>query len=114
MVEELLSYGDVSVDDVDWFLFHQPNKFMLQKLADKMKVPYEKMPMNVVGDFGNSNSNTVPFALASNLSEEIKRKFLSVLSCRFWCRVMLGSSTLRTGRPRFLRDDNIEFIGGEG
>lgn len=97
MVEELLSYGDVSVDDVDWFLFHHPNKFMLQKLADKMKVPYEKMPMNVVGDFGNSNSNTVPFALASNLSEEIKENSYRCCLAGFGAGLCWGAALLELG-----------------
>lgn len=97
MVEELLSYGDISVDDVDWFLFHQPNKFMLQKLADKMKVPYEKMPMNVVGDFGNSNSNTVPFALASNLSEEIKENSYRCCLAGFGAGLCWGAALLELG-----------------
>ena len=59
------------MEDVDWFLCHQPNRFMLQKLADKMKVPYEKMPMNVVEHFGNSSGVTIPIAIAHNLGARL-------------------------------------------
>jgi len=48
MIDDLLAFAGLPIDQVDWFLFHQPNKFMLQKLADKMKVPYARMPSNVV------------------------------------------------------------------
>lgn len=101
MVEELISYGQTSYEDVDWFLFHQPNKFMLQKLADKMKVPYEKMPMNVVGDFGNSNSNTVPFALVSNLSNEMKKATYRCCLAGFGAGLTWGAALMDIGNLKF-------------
>ena len=30
------------------FWFHQSNKFMLQKLAERAGIPFEKLPMNLV------------------------------------------------------------------
>src|SRR5690606_26267521 len=42
MVDELLKQAKVEKNEVDYFMFHQPNKFMLKKLADKMDVVYEK------------------------------------------------------------------------
>ena len=41
MIESLLATAGTTVDQIDYFLCHQPNRFMLQKLADKMKIPRE-------------------------------------------------------------------------
>ena len=71
MIESLLAAAGTTTDAVDAFLFHQPNRFMLQKLADKMKVPHEKMPSNVVERFGNSSGVTIPLAIAFNLREKL-------------------------------------------
>lgn len=60
MLFDLFKRTGVSKDEIDWFLFHQPNRFMLQKLAEKLGVPYEKMPSNVVEKYGNSSGTTVP------------------------------------------------------
>ena len=60
MLFDLFSRANVTKDDLDWFLFHQPNRFMLQKLAEKIEVPYDKMPSNVVEKYGNSSGTTVP------------------------------------------------------
>ena len=60
MLFDLFKRANLTKDDFDWFLFHQPNRFMLQKLAEKLKVPYEKMPANVVEKYGNSSGTTVP------------------------------------------------------
>lgn len=79
MIDELLAAAGTTAEAVEAFLFHQPNRFMLEKLADKMKVPYEKMPMNVVEHYGNSSGVTIPLAIVHNLSERIVKE--SILAC---------------------------------
>jgi 3-oxoacyl-[acyl-carrier-protein] synthase-3 len=72
LIDSLLASAGVTMDWVDYFLFHQPNRFLLEKLADKMKVPYDKMPNNVVEHFGNSSGVTIPVVIAFNLAEQLK------------------------------------------
>lgn len=71
MVEDLLGRAGVSKEQIGYYIFHQPNKFMLEKLADKLGVPYEKMPNNIVSIYGNSSSVTIPVTMAHNLSEAL-------------------------------------------
>jgi 3-oxoacyl-[acyl-carrier-protein] synthase-3 len=71
MIEELLDTANVPIEHIDQFVFHQPNKFMLQKLAQKLNVPISKMPSNVVEHFGNSSGVTIPMALTLNLRERL-------------------------------------------
>ena len=66
MLFDLFKRANLTKDDFDWFLFHQPNRFMLQKLAEKLDVPYEKMPANVVEKYGNSSGTTVPAVTVLN------------------------------------------------
>ena len=42
MIENLLVKAGVEKQNVDYYMFHQPNKFMLNKLADKLEIPREK------------------------------------------------------------------------
>ena len=72
LIEGLLARAGVTMDAVDYILCHQPNRFMLQKLADKMKVPHAKMPNNVVENYGNSSGATIPTAIILNLAERLK------------------------------------------
>lgn len=69
MIEHLFEQANITADDVDWYMFHQPNKFMLNKLADKIGVPREKMPANIVENFGNASGVTVPTNISFNLGE---------------------------------------------
>ena len=72
LIDSLVKEAGISKEEIEWFLFHQPNKFMLQKLAERMKVPYEKVPMELVGKYGNSNSSTIPTLITTDMQEEMR------------------------------------------
>lgn len=71
MIEHLFEQSGVDRNEVDWYMFHQPNKFMLHKLADKLGIPHEKMPANIVENFGNASGVTVPTCISYNLGEQL-------------------------------------------
>ena len=48
---------------------HQPNPFILKQMADKMKIPGEKLPNNIVSIYGNCSSVTIPLNIAHNCGE---------------------------------------------
>jgi 3-oxoacyl-[acyl-carrier-protein] synthase-3 len=99
MIAGLLRQAGTTIDAVDYFMFHQPNRFMLQKLAEMIGVPYEKMPSNVVERYGNSNSVTIPAALALNVAEEILRRRRRICFAGFgvgltWCSMLMNVGPL--------------------
>ena len=79
MIDNLLERAGVSKDDVDYFMFHQPNKFMVKQLSNVMGLSEEKMPNNLVENFGNSASVTIPALISFNLGDKLKNE--SYLMC---------------------------------
>lgn len=71
MLQRVFEEQNVNVDDFDYFLFHQPNKFMLQKLAEKVCLPKEKLPMNLVENFGNTSGACIPMTAVFNYKNEL-------------------------------------------
>jgi 3-oxoacyl-[acyl-carrier-protein] synthase III len=61
-VEQLLVASGRTVDQIDYFFFHQANTFMLEKLRSKMKLPKERFWMNMES-CANTVSSTIPIAL---------------------------------------------------
>jgi len=61
-VKELLILSGKSLDDIDFFVFHQANKFMLEHLRKKLTVPEKKFYMSFK-NYGNTVSSTIPIAL---------------------------------------------------
>lgn len=74
LIDDIFSYSGENRDLMDWFLFHQPNRFMLQKLADKIHVPREKMFMNLVENFGNPSGASIPLTAVFNLGNKLCQK----------------------------------------
>lgn len=48
------------------FWFHQSNKFMLQKLAERAGIPFKKLPMNLVEKYGNPRGASIPLVAIEN------------------------------------------------
>jgi 3-oxoacyl-[acyl-carrier-protein] synthase-3 len=61
-VQQLLGNAQCSMADVDVFVFHQANKYMLDHLRRKLNIPEEKFVVALSG-FGNTVSATIPIAL---------------------------------------------------
>ncbi len=61
-VQELLSRAHLVLDDIDLFIFHQANQYMLNHLRKRMKIPEERFYI-AMRHCGNTVSSTIPIAL---------------------------------------------------
>lgn len=101
MIKDLLAQAETSISHIDWFLFHQPNRFMLEKLADKIGIPHAKMPMNVVEKYGNSSGVTIPMAITENLRESMSRQSFAVCLAGFGVGLTWSSILMQLGAMDF-------------
>lgn len=60
---ELLEQADMTVDFVDYFLLHQANIRILDKMARKLGVAREKFPANM-DKYGNTSAASLPILLS--------------------------------------------------
>ncbi|MBP1671304.1 MAG: 3-oxoacyl-ACP synthase [Bacteroidetes bacterium] len=95
MIESLLEKACITKNDVDYFMFHQPNKFTLTKLADKLQVPHEKLPSNILEFFGNSNGVSVPTSISFNLGDRLTKESLLICLAGFGVGLTWASLLLR-------------------
>jgi 3-oxoacyl-[acyl-carrier-protein] synthase-3 len=61
-IRALLQRAERSMDEVDLFVFHQANRYMLTHLRDKIGIPEEKFVI-AMEHTGNTVSSTIPYAL---------------------------------------------------
>lgn len=62
MVKEVLAKNNLQKEDVNLFVFHQANKYMLEHLRKKLKIEEDKFFVNL-SNVGNTVSSTIPIAL---------------------------------------------------
>jgi 3-oxoacyl-[acyl-carrier-protein] synthase-3 len=68
VVRELLTRAGKSLEDVDLFVFHQANQYMLEHLRKKLKIPTERFYVGM-RHCGNTVSCTIPIALKQAADE---------------------------------------------
>lgn len=66
LLDQLLEKSSRRVEDVDHFIFHQANKFMLDRLRARTPIPEEKFFVDLE-DTANTVSSTIPIALEKAL-----------------------------------------------
>lgn len=72
-VNTLLAKCNLSIADIDYFIFHQANEYMLNHLRNKMNIPQEKFCIDLK-DYGNTVSSTIPIALADLMANKVISK----------------------------------------
>ena len=68
MLKDVLSKNNLQKEDVDLFVFHQANKYMLEHLRKKLKIDEEKFFDNLA-TVGNTVSSTIPIALCDAIEQ---------------------------------------------
>ena len=66
LVKNVLKENFMVIDDIDFFVFHQANNFMLNYLRKKIKIPKSKFFIDML-ETGNTVSSTIPIALNNAL-----------------------------------------------
>ncbi len=60
---EVMETGGVTIEDVDLFIPHQANKRIIGAVGKRLKIPEEKVYMNM-SKYGNTSAASIPIALA--------------------------------------------------
>ena len=68
-LQQLLEKSGMKLEDVDFIVPHQANKFVLERLRAKLKFPAEKFWIDME-DSGNTVSSTIPIALEKALQQQ--------------------------------------------
>lgn len=82
MINQVLNLAQVKLDDIDMFVMHQANKFILEHLRKKAGIAAEKYLIDMQ-DFGNTSSASVPLAICHQLPDFFGDKRKKILLSGF-------------------------------
>lgn len=95
---------DFDPDKIDYFLIHQANKFLCEKLRKKLKAPAEKAPYNI-HEFGNTSGATIPLLMVTNLQKELGEKPLDLIMTAIGVGYSLATGRLKLGEGKVVVSD---------
>lgn len=70
-VREILSFAGMDVGEIDYFVFHQANRYILSNIAKRLKLDPARVPSKTVEQYGNQSSASIPCALCGELAEPL-------------------------------------------
>lgn len=63
-IEELVSKKEINIEEIESFLFHQSNKFIINQISSKLKISKDKVPLNI-DRFGNTSNVSIPLLMTT-------------------------------------------------
>jgi len=97
-IKILLRHAGVTFDNIDHVIYHQANKFILDFISKKLKLPSEKIPFSLP-EYGNTSSASIPLTICHSLSK--RERDIKLLLSGFgvglsWahCLLNLGKETV--------------------
>lgn len=68
LVQRLMSKEEIALGEVDRFVFHQANRYMMEHLRRRLKIPLEQFTVEME-KFGNTVSSSIPIALKESFKK---------------------------------------------
>ena len=94
-------YGIDPEHDIDYFLIHQANKLIVDRVVKKLKLNPDKVPYNLQ-HFGNLGGASIPMLMVTNIADELRSRKCSLLCSAFGLGLTWGTMWLKT--------DSIEVL----
>lgn len=105
-IVEFMERNNIRQESVDFFLIHQANKMILDRMIKKLKIPQFKVPMNL-DEFGNLGGASIPALMVTRMSKELNEKSNLLILSSFglgltWSTAALNIQPLIISKPHFI------------
>ena len=91
LIDETLTGAGVSMKDVDYFIFHQSNQYIIKHVCSKKSLPLEKVPI-ILKEFGNTGGVSIPLTLTEGGLTRPDDRALSLLLLGYGVGLSWGSA----------------------
>lgn len=94
-INKLIERFNIDQDEVDYYIFHQANLFLNERVRKKLKLDAGKVPYSLK-NYGNTSSASIPLTMVTEIGEELKSKALHHVACGFGVGLSWGSMYFST------------------
>lgn len=93
LVHETAKKNNINLQDIDYFVFHQANEYMLEYLRTKIGIPIEKFCIDIKNT-GNTVSATIPIALKNAYNNKKIKKGSTIMLVGFGVGLSWGATII--------------------
>ena len=93
LIQDTLQAAGVSKEQIDYFIFHQSNQFIMRHLAKKCQLPEARIPITL-DEFGNTGGPSVPLTIAKGKLNRPADRALELLLLNYGVGLSWGSALI--------------------
>jgi 3-oxoacyl-[acyl-carrier-protein] synthase III len=97
-VQDILSYAKKNMDYIDYFIFHQANKYVVSNIARKLNLSKEKVPTAITEKYGNQASASIPCTINDMLNTNASSTSLTMILSGFGVGLSWGSCIINLSK----------------
>lgn len=97
-IKKLVSEFSLDMDAIDYFVFHQANRMMNEKIRTKLKIDSEKVPYSMT-NFGNTSSASIPLTIVTQVAGKVSNQKTNFVACGFGVGLSWGTIHFTTDKP---------------
>jgi 3-oxoacyl-[acyl-carrier-protein] synthase-3 len=109
MLSEILKFSNIAKTDIDYFVLHQPNKYILNNIQKSFEISDNKFPKDTQSIYGNQNSASIPGTVSGFLSHEYETLQIRSIFAGFGIGLSWGACMVQTDKiycpPIFLQKE---------
>lgn len=91
----MADYGIDRDRDIDYFLIHQANRMIVDRVVKKLRLPLEKVPYNLE-EFGNLGGASIPSLMVTRIADKLRKEEATILGSSFGLGLSWGTMLLKT------------------
>lgn len=94
LLDEILEFSGNTKDEIDYFVLHQANVYIVETILKKAKIPFEKAPSKIFAKYGNQNSASIPSTICAELHDKFQNGKKKVLMQGFGIGLSWGACVM--------------------
>jgi 3-oxoacyl-[acyl-carrier-protein] synthase-3 len=106
LVSDTLEYSKTRLDEVDYYIFHQSNQFIIRHLTKKLKIPDDKVPLTLA-EFGNTGGSSIPLTITKGDLTRPKDRPLKMMLLGYGVGLSWASALIDMGPEAILEHCEI-------
>lgn len=96
-VNSLCEHFCLNKNEIDYYVFHQANHYMNEKIRKKLKIEIEKTPYSLK-NFGNTSCASIPLTIVTQCNKKFQTEKLNNIGCAFGVGLSWGTVYFQTNK----------------
>ena len=93
LINSILKRNELTIEEIDFFIFHQASKIVIENLIRKMQLNKNKVYFNLENT-GNTVSSSIPIAITELTKNKLLKKNSKILLAGFGVGLSMGATII--------------------